>query len=346
MPIDLRKHRPDFEQFLKVLRRQGRPDHLPFYEHVASAGFMAERLGRPVAAMGWNKPGYGQAYVDFWLGLGFDCVPMEIPLRIKLPEGHGARTEGSEAFAVIRTMEDFEKFPWPKASDPLELRYFEEVGRLLPDGARIVGGVACGPYEWVSMMMGVIGLSYALADSPELVGRMFGKFRELHVAAVKLLAEMDCIGALRQGDDLGFKTATFLPPGLLREHVFPTYRAMAAAAHAAGKPFVLHSCGNLAEVYDDLVDCGVDAKHSFENAILPVAEFKRRWGRRMTPLGGMDVDLLCRAGLDEIRAEARRLVESCFADGHWAMGTGNSLPDYLPVGNYLAALEAAREAAG
>jgi uroporphyrinogen decarboxylase len=192
-----------------------------------------------------------------------------------------------------------------------------------------------------------MGLSYALVDAPELVGLMFRKFRELHVSAVRLLASMDCIGALRQGDDLGFKTSTFLPPELLREHVFPTYRDMAAAAHAAGKPFILHSCGNLEEVYEDLIGCGIDAKHSFENTILPVDEYRKRYGRRMTPLGGMDVDFICRASPDEIRVETRRLVEACFAaDGHWAMGTGNSLTNYMPVANYLAALEAAREAAG
>ena len=108
--------------------------------------------------------------------------------------------------------------------------------------------------------------------------------------------------------------------------------------HAAGKPFILHSCGNLAEVYEDLIACRIDAKHSFENTILPVGDFKKRWGRRMTPLGGMDVDFVCRASADEIRAQTRRLVEQCFADGHWAMGTGNSLTNYMPVKNYLTVL--------
>ncbi|MBT3342998.1 MAG: hypothetical protein HN712_08885 [Gemmatimonadetes bacterium] len=36
---------PDFDQFLKVLTRQGTPTHLPFYEHIASAGFISARLG-------------------------------------------------------------------------------------------------------------------------------------------------------------------------------------------------------------------------------------------------------------------------------------------------------------
>jgi uroporphyrinogen decarboxylase len=211
---------------------------------------------------------------------------------------------------------------------------------MLPDGAKIVGGVCMGPYEWASQMMGTIGLSYALADDPELIEMVFARIGSLHVSAVRQLAEMEHIGALRQGDDLGFKTSTFLSPDLLRKLVFPTYRQMTDLAHAQSRPFILHSCGNLHEVYDDLIeDCRIDAKHSFEDVILPVAEFKKRYGSRVTALGGLDVDVICRSTVDQVRAYARKQIESCFADGFWALGTGNSLTAYMPVQNYIAVLE-------
>jgi uroporphyrinogen decarboxylase len=241
---------------------------------------------------------------------------------------------------IIRNLRDYEKYPWPDEADPLEFEHFEKVAKLLPDGAKIVGGVCMGPYEWASQMMGVVGLSYALADAPELVELVFQRLGRLHHSAVRQLATMDAIGALRQGDDLGFKTATFLSPELLRRHVFPTYRRMAEEAHKQDKPFILHSCGNLAEVYDDLIEyCKIDAKHSFEDTILPVAEFKKLYGDRITPLGGLDVDVICRAGEADLRAHTRRMIDECFDDGHWALGTGNSLTDYMPVESYLAVLE-------
>jgi len=329
---------PDFQQFLKAITRQGRPTHLPFYEHIASDGFIGQRLGLDYARL--TGLARWQAFVDFWLGMGFDCIPMEIPPRLTLGHtgGQGLSHE-SEAHAVIRTREEFETYDWPDLSQPIDFEPFEIVAGLLPDGVKIVGGVCAGPYEWVSQMMGVMGLSYALADEPQLVADMFHKIRQIHTSAVRQLATMDGIGALRQGDDLGFKTATFLPPEKLREWVLPIYRDMADAAHGQGKPFILHSCGNLAEIYDDIAACGVDAKHSFEDVILPVGDFKSQYGDRMTPLGGLDVDLLCRGTEDEIRRYTRRVVESCFTDGHYALGTGNSLTDYLPVANYLIALD-------
>jgi uroporphyrinogen decarboxylase len=339
--------KPDFDQFLKVLRRQGKPDHLPCYEHVASPGFISRRTGFPFHEMTMNDPRFWPTYVNFWLGMGYDCIPMEIGLKCPLAQGHGGITEGSEAHAVIRDREDFEKYPWPDESSPIEFRHFETVAKLLPDGAKIVGGVCAGPYEWVSMMMGTMGLSYALADDTDLVELMFAKIGSLHHSAVRQLATMDFIGALRQGDDLGFKTSTFLSPDMLRRWVFPIYTRMVSEAHNAGKPFILHSCGNLDEVYEDLIEgCRIDAKHSFEDVILPVAEFKRRYGDRVTALGGLDVDVICRSTEDDLRAYARKMIEECFADGYWALGTGNSLTDYMPVESYIAILEEGIRIAG
>jgi len=337
-------HQPDFTQFLKVLQRDGRPNHLPFYEHLASPGFIATRLGRALPS--WGSREYWQCIVDFWLGMGFDCVPIEIPPRLPLQSSDtesGARSHRSEATACLRSLEDFERYPWPEG-DPIEFHHFEIVAELLPEGAKIAGGVAAGPFEWATYLMGVEGLALATHDSPELVGLVFEKIGSLHVAANRVLASMDCIGATRQGDDLGFKTATFLPPAALREHILPIYKEMAAIAHAHGKPFILHSCGNLAAIYPNLIDdCRIDAKHSFEEAIMPVEEFQRLYGARMTPLGGLDVDVICRADEAELRTYTRDKIERCFGDGWWALGTGNSLTDYMPVASYLIVLDEARK---
>jgi uroporphyrinogen decarboxylase len=333
----------DFEQFLHVLRRDARPNHLPFYEHIASGGFIARRTGVPWDKMTPQDDGFWQTYVDFWLGMGYDEIPMEIPLNCALKQhenSEGKESSGSESHVTISNMAEFEDYDWPDESDPIDFSHFERVAGLLPQGVKIVGGVCAGPYEWATHFVGVEGLAMAIYMDPDFVKALFDKIRALHTSAVRQLASMDAIGALRQGDDLGFKTATFLPPDILRQHVFPTYKALAAEAHAQGKPFILHSCGNLAEVYDDIIDgCKIDAKHSFEDVILPVADFKAQYGHKVTALGGLDVDFICQASEDDLRAYTRKAVERCFEDGFWALGTGNSLTNYMPVENYLIVLD-------
>jgi len=335
----LRRREPDFDQFVKVLRRRGVPDHLPLYEHIASEGFIARFTNTPFDKLTPADPDYWRIYVRFWLELGFDCIPIEVPLDLPLPEGDKIASRGSEARAVIHSEADFERYPWPPLSSPLDFRPFEIVANLMPPAAKMVAGVCMGPFEWVSTMMGVKGLSLALYRQPELVRRMFDRIGSLIESGDRQLASMDAVGALRQGDDLGFKTSTFLSPDHLRRYVIPWYARMVRIAHDRGKPFVLHSCGDLSGIYDDLIEVGIDAKHSFEETILPVEQFKRRYGDRVTPLGGLDVDVLCRGSEEQIRKYTRKKVEQCYTDGHWALGTGNSLTDYLPVENYLIALD-------
>ncbi len=338
------EHTADYRQFLRALRRRERPEHLPFYEHLASAGFFAARTGLSRSELSNDNPEYPRRYVEFWIGMGYDVVPLEIPLNCPLPNERRGVSEGSEAHVVIRDWSDFDSYDWPSPENAVDFSAFESAARYLPEDARIVGGVAMGPYEWVSRMMGVVGLSYALQDQPDLVEAVFERIGRLLAAGHRAIADMDFVCATRQGDDLGFKTSTFLPPETLRAYVLPVYADLARVAHERGKPFVLHSCGNLEEIYDDLIDvCRIDGKHSFEDVIMPVVEFKKRYGDRVTPLGGLDVDFICRESEENIRRYTRELIDACFADGFWTLGTGNSLTDYMPVENYLAVLDEGRK---
>ncbi len=334
---------PDFEQLLRVLQRRDRPAHLPFYEHLASHGFVATRLGITSDELHADERRFWQYYVDFWVSLRFDCIPLEIPLNCPLAAvGAAGETFGSEARAVIHNRAEFEAYPWPDSEHAIDYEPFEIVAGILPAGMKIVAGVAMGPFEWVSEMMGVAGLCRAVVRDRELVEMMFERVGALILAANRRLAALPSVGATRQGDDLGFKTSTFLAPQLIHELILPIYREQATLAHVADKPFILHSCGNLQAIYDDLIDgAHIDAKHSFEETILPVEKFKAQFGDRVTPLGGIDVDLLCRGDEEEIRRCVRAKIDACFADGFYALGTGNSLTDYMPVQNYLLALDEA-----
>ena len=91
---------------------------------------------------------------------------------------------------------------------------------------------------------------------------------------------------------------------------------------------------------EDLIsDVKIDAKHSFEDTIVPVAEFKRRYGDRIAVLGGVDVNKLCVLNEADLRAYVRKILDECMPGGGYALGTGNSVANYIPVENYLAMLD-------
>ena len=112
--------------------------------------------------------------------------------------------------------------------------------------------------------------------------------------------------ALWMADDMGFKTGTMIGPEHLRKHVFPIQKQIADIAHERGMPFLLHCCGNLEQVLEDLLSyVGMDAQHSCEDVIEPVGSFLARYGGRVAVMGGVDVDLLARGSEEQVRGSVQ-----------------------------------------
>jgi uroporphyrinogen decarboxylase len=245
----------------------------------------------------------------------------------------------NENAGPITSWEDFERYPWPK---PADIDYFsvEWASQHLPDGMQLIVRGPGGQFENIDLMMGLATLSLAVFDAPDLVDALAQKISALLENLYSTMVEIPNVGAVWMGDDLGFRTSLMLSPHHLRKYVFPYQKRIVDIAHAHGKPFLLHSCGNLARIMDELIDdVGIDAKHSFEDVIMPVAEAKRRWGERIAILGGVDMDYLCRHGEDEVRAYTRGVIEACAPRGGYALGTGNTVANYIPIQNYVAMLE-------
>ena len=87
---------------------------------------------------------------------------------------------------------------------------------------------------------------------------------------------------------------------------------------------------------------GIDALHSFQDVILPVIEFKTRYGGRVAALGGVDMDKLVRLDEGQLRGYVRSILERCMPGGRFALGSGNTIANYVPLDSYRILLEEAR----
>jgi len=102
----------------------------------------------------------------------------------------------------------------------------------------------------------------------------------------------------------------------------------------------LHCCGNVLEIMDDLIEVvKIDAFHSFQDVIVPVGEFKKRYGNTIAILGGVDMDKLSRLEEQNLRNYVRGILDECMSGGRYALGSGNSIANYIPIENYLIMLE-------
>jgi len=360
----VRPESPDIDRLLKVLRREGEPDRVPFYEHFADQEFVEAVTGTSFpkvdAPQGPGSSSYFEVLVEFYTRLGFDYVPFEVALNLPSSNtletadtahlSRGVRTWRDEQRGTIEKIEDFEAYPWPEPREAADLTQFENLRRALPDGMGIVGGVAGGVFEHVSWLMGLANASKAVHTDRRLIGAMFEKVGSLILAVDREVVRAGYVDALRMGDDLGYRDGTFIAPKFLRKYVFPWYEELVHLSHANGLPFVLHSCGNLyrpdetgKSVMDYLVDeVRIDAKHSYEDTIMPVTEAKARYGGRVAVLGGVDLDKLVRFPEADLRSYVKGILAGCAPGGGYALGTGNSVTNYVPIDNYLAMLDEGR----
>jgi uroporphyrinogen decarboxylase len=339
---------PDYRYFEQVMRNE-KPSRLPLYEHLINPGSMDQITGRPFASLAGgdaaDRREYFRRYCDFYREMTYDTVSIEFCVNGILPGGGALLGEHP---GPIQNRADFEAYPWadlPRIYRERAYPMFDLLREVMPAGMKGVGGVGNGVFEISEDLVGFEWLCYLQADDPELFADLYRRIGDLLLAIWSdfLPRYGDLFAACRIGDDLGYKTGTLLSPNAVLEHVIPQYRRVVAAIHAAGKPYLQHSCGCIFDVMDAWIDAGIDAKHSNEDAIAPFEEWIRRYGDRIALVGGVDTDRLCRMSPDEIVAFT---VESGtrfrqLAKG-FALGSGNSIPEYVPAAGYLAMIEGVR----
>ncbi len=347
---------PDCDGLIACIRREGTPSRVHsielFFDAEAQTA-LCERFGI-ASRLRPDDPFFEEkrhtALMQF---LGYDCVRCK-PDGIGFPVNRStvadsaslARTAGrsfvDERRGPITRWEEFERYPWP---DPAKIstRSLEWYERNLPDGMCVANGGMGHFCEHLIWLMGYETLCYALVDARDLVAAISERLVDFYTRAMALLLQFSRLKVIWTSDDMGFRTGTLLSPGDLRDFVLPGHRTIARMAHDAGRPVLLHSCGNLGEIMEDLIeDVRMDAKHSFEDTIQSVEEAKRLYGARIAVLGGIDMDFLCRASEEQVRERVRRTLNRCLPGGGYCLGTGNTVANYVPLDNYLAMLDEGR----
>jgi uroporphyrinogen decarboxylase len=199
-----------------------------------------------------------------------------------------------------------------------------------------------GVLENATELLGFDNLCLMIYEQQDLLQHVLDEIGSRLMIYYENCLKHDIVGAIFGNDDWGFKNQTMLSPDLLRKYVFPWYQQIVSLAHHAGKPAILHSCGNIGAVMDDVIDeMKFDGKHSFEDTIQTVEDAYRQYHNRIAILGGIDVDFICRSSAKQIYERSKKMVAVSKQFGGYALGTGNSVPAYVPDSNYFALIQAA-----
>ncbi len=234
---------------------------------------------------------------------------------------------------------DLSSYQFP---DPCGGIFFDGVKEMLaehPDCFRVFP-IGFSLYERAWTLRGMENLMMDFIENPDFVRSLLRAIADFNLAQVQHALSYD-IDAVYFGDDWGQQQGLQMGPGLWREFILPELKRMYGAVRAAGKKVFIHSCGDVDELFDDLIEAGVNCFNPFQPEVMNVAVLMQNYHGRLAFHGGLSTQRTLPYGTTEdVRAETRRLLE-LGRKGGYILSPAHAVEGDVPLANMLAFIDEA-----
>jgi uroporphyrinogen decarboxylase len=336
--------KPDIQSFVRTLKCQ-KADYFPLAELGVHPKIKESFLGRKMQTLEddvefWNKAGYD--YIKLQPKADFNTLKIGLDKNVSYnDDGTVFRKWASENKGVISSIDDFYKYKFPN-SEEFDYTNFEIVKSFLPEGMGVIGQYG-DIFTMTWEMMGFESFSLALFENEELIKTLNDHLGKLVLNMFEYFAQSNVVDAIWYSDDIAYTNSLLVSPDVLDKFFFPWLSKIGVLAKKYDKPFIYHSDGILYDVIDKIIECGVDAIHPIEPKAMNILDVKNLYGNKLCLIGNIDVDLLARGSVDEVRNNVTRNIELVGSDGGYCVGSGNSIPEYVKLENYISMIETVKE---
>ena len=177
---------------------------------------------------------------------------------------------------------------------------------------------------------------------PKQAKKVFDDHGHLAVELTKILADNGA-ELILIWDDYGFKNGPFMSPKNFRTYVFPWLKRICDAAHKRGSKILLHSDGDLMLLFEDIVNCGVDALNPIEsttaNPDYDIFKLNEKYGDRITFVGNISPVMLAVGSISEIKEYSKRLIRELAPGGGYIFSSGHSINPAITLDRWEAVME-------
>jgi uroporphyrinogen decarboxylase len=227
--------------------------------------------------------------------------------------------------------------------DPVQPRFFASIPEAIsayPDRFRVFA-LGFSLYERAWTLRGMEDLMLDFLEHPDFAHQLLRAIADWNIAQVTeaLKYDIDCV---HFGDDWGQQQGLQMGPRLWHEFLKPELARMYAAVRAHGKYVSIHSCGDVDELFDDLVEIGLNCFNPFQPEVMDVTALIPRYRGRLAFFGGLSTQRTLPYGTpDDVRRETQHLLD-LGAEGGYLLSPAHSVPKDVPVANMVAFIETAQ----
>lgn len=231
--------------------------------------------------------------------------------------------------------------------DPLDSRFFEDIPEKLRQyGDRFrVFKIGFSLYERAWTLRGMMNLMMDFYDHPAFVPELFNAIADYNIAQVEEALNYD-IDAVYFGDDWGQQRGLQMGPKIWHEFIYPVLKRTYAVVRGAGRFVIIHSCGDVDELFDDLIEIGLNCFNPFQPEVMDVDRLMAEYRGRLAFYGGLSTQKTLPYGSPEdVRSATQHLLDLGRAGGY-IFAPAHSVEGDVPLENMLAFIEVVRQQPG
>lgn len=235
-------------------------------------------------------------------------------------------------------------YQFPDAKDP---RLFGPIAGDIaqyPDRFRMFS-IDFSLFERAWSLRGMENLLMDFIENPSFVHELLDAIADHNIELIRNALAYD-IDAVYCGDDWGQQHGLIMGYAAWKEFIQPRLKRMYAATRGAGKFQVIHSCGDVDELFTDLTDLGVNLFNPFQPEAMDIRTLLEQYRGRLAFWGGLSTQItLPKKGVAEVRDEARDLLARGRAGGY-VFAPSHAVEGDVPLENMLAFIEEAHRQPG
>ncbi len=130
--------------------------------------------------------------------------------------------------------------------------------------------------------------------------------------------------------------------GFWKEFIYPYLKKTYKAIKDNGKFVFIHSCGNVVELFDDLIEIGLDCFNPFQPEVMDVGSLLTKHHNQLSFWGGLSIQKTLPFGtVDDVINETNFLLNAG-KKGGYILSPSHAVEGDTPIQNIIAFIEEAK----